>query len=84
MALTPATFGQTGYFSGLRTYSYRTADAHAVVAASGYFNQAVLDCNLETGSIILATVGFGGTMQLRAYVATVTNGVVTTTQLLNS
>lgn len=81
MAFDRKTFNKFGDWSDQKVFQYRTADTHTTAFASGYFNEAVNTSNLETGDIIFAVCGFGGTMVLRAYVATVNNGVVTTTQM---
>jgi hypothetical protein len=83
MAFTRETLNKFGDWAGQKVFQYRTADTHTTAFANGYFNDAVKEANLETGDIIFAVTGFGGTIALRAYVATVNpaTGVVTTTQM---
>lgn len=83
MAFDRKKFNKFGDFADQKVFQYKTADTHTTAFANGYFDEAVEVANLETGDIILAVCGFGGTMVLRAYVATVNPATkqVTTTQM---
>ena len=58
-------------------FIYRTEDAIGSVVASGYFDQAVEDYNLDTGDIIIACSGNDKAAAVDLLVATNSNGAVT-------
>jgi|GEM_PF-615967 len=68
-----------GGVPGQQLFIYRTEDAVAAVVASGYFDQAVEDYNLDTGDIIIACSGATKADAVDLLVATKTEGVVTVT-----
>lgn len=67
-----------------RIHHYTTADAHATVAASGYFNDATRE--LVQGDVIIASTAMGGTPALRIYIVTSATeaATVTTDQVANA
>jgi hypothetical protein len=66
-----------GGVPGQQLFIYRTEDAVATATASGYFNEAAEDYNLETGDIIIACTGAGMAAAVDMMVATNTGGTVT-------
>lgn len=69
--------------AAVSTYRYGTPDAAAAVETAGYLNPA--RGRLVVGDAILATVGIGGAIKLKAYLVTavpatgdVTVGLMTT------
>lgn len=66
-----------GGVPGQQLFIYRTDDAIAAVAASGYFDGAVEDYNLDTGDIIIACSGATKADAIDLLVATNTAGTVT-------
>jgi hypothetical protein len=70
-------------FDRHRMFHYKTPDAHTAVSASGYFNDAVKNCGMEDGDVIVSVGSVGGTKSLRMYVVSVdaTTKVATTAQL---
>ncbi|MCJ2165968.1 MULTISPECIES: hypothetical protein [unclassified Pseudodesulfovibrio] len=58
-------------------FIYRTEDAVADVTASGYFNEAAEDYNLDTGDIIISCTGADMAAAVDMMVATNTGGTVT-------
>jgi len=68
-----------GGVPGQQLFIYRTDDAVETVVASGYFDQAAEDYNLDTGDIIIACSGATKADAVDLLVATQTGGVVTVT-----
>jgi hypothetical protein len=66
-----------GGVPGQQLFIYRTDDAVETVVASGYFDQAVEDYNLDTGDIIIACSGATKADAVDLLVATQMDGVVT-------
>ncbi len=66
-----------GGVPGQQLFIYRTDDAIATVVASGYFDQAVEDYNLDTGDIIIACTGATKADAVDLLVATSSAGTVT-------
>ncbi|MFW5500079.1 MULTISPECIES: hypothetical protein [unclassified Maridesulfovibrio] len=62
---------------GQQQFHYKTTDTATTVKASGYFNDAVNDFNLDTGDVIIATSGAEGAAAVDLLVAKNTNGTVT-------
>lgn len=66
-----------GGVPGENLYLYKTTDLLSTVVASGYFNSAVTDYNLNTGDKIIASTGANGATLVDILVATNTSGTVT-------
>jgi len=66
-----------GGVPGQQLFVYRTGEAISAVQASGYFNQAVEDYNLDTGDIIIACSGAKKAAAVDLLVATNSSGTVT-------
>lgn len=66
-----------GGVPGQQLFLYRSTDAVADVTASGYFNAAAEDYNLETGDIIIACTGVASAAAVDLLVATNSSGSVT-------
>lgn len=66
-----------GGVPGQQLFIYRSADDAAVITASGYFDQAAEDYNLDTGDIIIACSGATMANAVDLLVATNTAGTVT-------
>ncbi|WP_147819680.1 hypothetical protein [Salidesulfovibrio onnuriiensis] len=66
-----------GGVPGQQLFLYRSTDALADVVASGYFDRAVEEYNLDTGDVILACTGPKNAAAVDLLVATNTAGVVT-------
>lgn len=64
---------------GNALYIYKTTDLLSTVVASGYFDDAVDQYNLDTGDIIIACTGAAGAAAVDVLVATNTSGTVTVT-----
>lgn len=62
---------------GQQLFLYKSTDVAATIKASGYFNDAVKEFNLDTGDTIIATSGVNGAAAVDTLVATNTNGTVT-------
>lgn len=70
-----------GGVPGQQIFLYRTDDAKATVAASGYFNDAVEEYNLSVGDIIHVVYAQATARKLTSFVvAAVTSGVATVTE----
>lgn len=67
-----------GGVPGQQLFLYRSTDAIADVAASGYFNTATHEYNLETGDVIIACTGVAAAAAVDILVATNSGGSVTT------
>ena len=68
-----------GGVPGQQLFIYRSDDAVAAIVASGYFDQAVEDYNLDTGDIVIACSGSDMAEAVDLLVATNTAGTVTVT-----
>ncbi|WP_419786018.1 hypothetical protein [Pseudodesulfovibrio sp.] len=66
-----------GGVPGQQLFIYRSEDAVTAIVASGYFNQAVEDYNLDTGDIIVACSGTSMAAGVDLLVATNSAGTVT-------
>ena len=77
MAYSAANLRRIEGVPGNATYKYFTTDFLSVVVASGYFDDAVDDYNLDTGDAIIATTGAAGAAAVDLLVATNTSGTVT-------
>ena len=77
MAYTSEDMRLMGGVPGQQLFIYRSEDLIATVVASGYFDQAVEDYNLDTGDIIVACTGADMAAAVDLMVATNTAGVVT-------
>ena len=77
MAYTSEDMRLMGGVPGQQLFIYRSEDLIATVVASGYFDQAVEDYNLDTGDIIVACSGADMAAAVDLLVATNTAGVVT-------
>ena len=66
-----------GGVPGQQLFIYRTEDDAAEVVASGYFDEAVEDYNLDTGDIVIACTGENMAAAVDMMVATNTDGTVT-------
>ncbi|WFS62390.1 hypothetical protein LF599_17285 [Pseudodesulfovibrio thermohalotolerans] len=66
-----------GGVPGQQMFIYRTEDEAAAVTASGYFDQAVEDYNLETGDIVIACTGANRASAIDMMVAANSDGTVT-------
>ncbi|MEF2231119.1 MAG: hypothetical protein V3571_09340 [Pseudodesulfovibrio sp.] len=66
-----------GGVPGQQLFIYRSEDEVAAIAASGYFDQAVEDYNLDTGDIILACSGASMASAVDLLVASNDAGTVT-------
>ncbi|MDD3313647.1 hypothetical protein [Pseudodesulfovibrio sp.] len=66
-----------GGVPGQQLFIYRSEDLVATIAASGYFDQAVEDYNLDTGDIVVACSGASMAAAVDLMVATNTAGTVT-------
>jgi len=67
----------SGAYPGQQCFHYKTTDLISTVVASGYFDTAVDDYNLDTGDVIIATTGALGAAAIDLLVATNTAGTVT-------
>ena len=77
MAYTSEDMRLMGGVPGQQLFIYRSEDEVATVVASGYFDQAVEDYNLDTGDIIVACSGADMAAAVDLLVATNTDGAVT-------
>ncbi len=77
MAYTSEDMRLMGGVPGQQLFIYRSEDAIATVVASGYFDEAVEDYNLDTGDIIVACSGADMAAAIDLLVATNTTGTVT-------
>ena len=77
MAYTSEDMRLMGGVPGQQLFIYRSEDEVATVVASGYFDQAVEDYNLDTGDIIVACSGADMAAAVDLLVATNTDGTVT-------
>ncbi|QGY39667.1 hypothetical protein GM415_05895 [Pseudodesulfovibrio cashew] len=66
-----------GGVPGQQLFIYRTEDLTADITASGYFDEAVEDYNLDTGDIVIACTGATKADAVDLLVATNTAGTVT-------
>ena len=66
-----------GGVPGQQLFIYRSEDEGAAITASGYFDQAVEDYNLDTGDIILACSGVSMASAVDMLVASNDAGTVT-------
>lgn len=60
----------TGQGSVKKLWFYATADADAAVEADGYFDSTAMN----QGDLILASLGVGGTEEVKIYTVSVGNG----------
>ena len=67
-----------GGVPGQQLFIYRTEDDAAEVVASGYFDEAVEDYNLDTGDIVIACSGDAMAEAVDMMVVTNDDGTVTT------
>lgn len=81
MAYDPTTMRLFGGVPGQQLFLYRTADAAGVVAAQGYFNDALAQYNLEGGDVIVCVSGYGGAQAVGVLTAKVTGSVAGTVAL---
>lgn len=65
-----------GGVPGQQLFIYRTEDDAAEVVASGYFDDAVEDYNLDTGDIVIACTGESRAAAVDMMVATNADGAV--------
>lgn len=77
MAYSAANLRRVEGVPGNALYKYKTTDLLSVVVASGYFDSAVDDYNLNTGDVIIAATGAAGAAAVDILVATNTSGTVT-------
>lgn len=77
MAYTAAKMRRVEGVPGQSVYRYQTTDLLSVVVASGYFDDAVDDYNLDTGDIIMVTTGASMVAAIDVLVAINTSGTVT-------
>ena len=68
-----------GGVPGQQLFIYRSEDDAAAVAASGYFDKAAEDYNLETGDIVIACTGANRATAIDLMVAANSGGTVTVT-----
>lgn len=62
---------------GQALYLYQSTDAISTIVASGYFDDAVDEYNLDTGDVIIACSGTASAAAVDVLVATNTDGTVT-------
>jgi hypothetical protein len=77
MAYTSEDMRLMGGVPGQQLFIYRSEDEIATVVASGYFDDAVEDYNLDTGDIIVACSGTDMAEAVDLLVATNADGAVT-------
>lgn len=66
-----------GGVKGQQLFRYKTTDLISTVVASGYFDDAVDDYNLETGDAIIVTSGASGSAAIDNLVVENNAGTVT-------
>lgn len=66
-----------GGVPGQQLFLYRSTDSLTAVIASGYFDTAVEEYNLDTGDVIIACTGAQKAAAVDLLVATNASGVVT-------
>lgn len=77
MAYTSEDMRLMGGVPGQQLFIYRSGDDLAAITASGYFDEAVEDYNLDTGDILVACSGANMAGAVDLLVATNTAGTVT-------
>lgn len=67
-----------GGVPGQQLFVYRSGDDAATVTAGGYFTPAAEEYNMDTGDMIIAVSGLGGTMTVDLLVAEKSGEVMNT------